>query len=190
MSILAVTFTVAAVSSCIKFGSAQPSIVDVIMHDDRAVIRWEVQCIHMSEVTDILYGCSQTSFQGNNMSTVRHVVNRIEIYREKTLFLHNYLNGDDWKCVFKLVGVHYGTCVTEDSACVLINVPSFVRPLTGMYMLNILYNIIVIVKKFLQVIASHLPDALKGLLKYQHIYHGLEMIWEVDHVITQLMQGS
>lgn len=117
---------------CFKFGSAQPSIVDVILYDRSAIIRWEIQCSDMTEVSDILYGCSQTSFYDNNLTTVRHQVNRNEAYRERTLGLHKTLIGDSWKCLFKLLGVHHENCVTEDGNCVLIDVLSFERPIFGM----------------------------------------------------------
>ena len=91
---------------CSKLKSTQPSIVDVILYDLSALIPWEVQCGDtVTEVSEILYGCSRTNFQDDNMTTVRHSVNKNEAYREKTLLLHNDFYEDSWKCLFKLLGV-------------------------------------------------------------------------------------
>ena len=133
MSIVDTTLTMLVLNACFKFGTAQPSIVDVTLYEHSAIIRWEVQCNDMTEVSEILYGCSRTNFQDNNMTTVRHSVNRNEAYREKTLLLFNdFYVGDGWKCVFKLIGVQYENCVTEDGNCILIDASTFVRPIIGM----------------------------------------------------------
>ena len=134
MSVVDNTFklTVLMLILCFKLVSTQPSIVDVILYDlSVLLIRWEVQCGDMTEVSEILYGCSRTNFQDDNMTTVRHSVNKNEAYREKTLLLHNDFYEDSWKCLFKLLGVQTETCVTEDSDCVLVDISSFTRPVIG-----------------------------------------------------------
>lgn len=136
MSIIVFQITVFILTSSFEFGSTQPSIADVILFDHSAIIRWEVQCSDMTEISDILFGCSQSNFPDNNLTIVRHIVNKRETYREKILHLHNGSTiGNNWKCVFKLLGVHYENCVTEDSLCVLIDVSSFARPISGIWII-------------------------------------------------------
>ena len=166
---------------CLDTGSPQPAIVDIILQDHSAILRWQTQC-STTEVSSILYGCSPTTFQDTNLTSLRHLADRDEPYREKQLSIPDEaFIGDSWKCVFKLIGVQYGNCMTQDGICVAVDVSSFRRPLIGISVICTKPCMMII---FLQIIAFHSDDVKQTVNKHQHSYLGLELVIKADHVIV------
>ena len=118
----------------LQIGSPQPAIIDITLQADHtAILRWQTQC-STAEVSGIVYGCSQTTFQDINLTTLRHLVDRDEPYREIELSIPDKaFNGDNWKCVFKVIGEQYDNCMTQDSLCVTVDVSSFTSPIIGSF---------------------------------------------------------
>lgn len=116
----------------VQYSNEQPSIVDVSFSNNTenttVILSWEVQCDDAEEVTNITYGCTRSSsIQDSDLRTKSHRVKEVEKYRNLELNLPAMNTEENWKCVFKLIGVENSGCTTRDSLCFFVDVKSFSR---------------------------------------------------------------